>query len=214
MSEEINYLQFKDLKIDPLIFTQGFVPGCELSICGGGCCHSGVLVDRDFKQIITEHEDKIKQVMDKFQPKDPSVWFHDEPEEDEDFPSGYAISTRVFEGSNGKEKCVFNDSIGRCSLQVMAVENGMPKWAVKPSYCIMYPLTIIDGVLTCDTEHAESLDYCGTNQSHNYVQTVFEATAEELKHIIGEEGYTFLHEHYIEFYKGTNPYNKSGKESA
>ena len=35
MSEETEYLEFKGMKIDPVIFTQGFVPGCNLSICGG-----------------------------------------------------------------------------------------------------------------------------------------------------------------------------------
>lgn len=206
------YLEFNGLKIDPVIFTQGFVPGCELSICGGRCCHWGVYVDVKFVPVILEHKEKIKAVMDKHQPKDESTWFEEEPEEDNDFPSGYALGTEVFDDASGRSRCVFNDSIGRCSLQVMAVENGIHKWAIKPEYCIMYPLAIIDSVLTCDLDHAERLDYCGTKHPENYTQTVFEAMTEELIHIVGNDGYIFLKEHYELNYKGKVNFTKVNKE--
>lgn len=212
MSNESDYLEYKGLKIDPLIFTQGFVPACDLGICGGRCCHWGVNVDKDHVDVIMQYEDKIIEVMDKYQPKDSSVWFEKESHEDEDFPSGYAIGTEVFVSPQGLDKCVFNDSIGRCSIQVMAVKNGMHKWEIKPKYCIMYPLSIIDNVLTCDLDHAERLDYCGTFHPENYTRTVFESTTEELKHIIGEEGYSFLYDHYTKHYKSKNIYSKESGE--
>lgn len=196
-----DYLEFKGLKIDPLIFTQGFVPGCDLSICGGRCCHWGVYVDKDFVPRIMEHEDRIKAVMDKYQPADSSMWFEKEPEKDTDFPSGYAIGTEVFTDPNGKDRCVFNDQLGRCSIQVMSVENGLHKWAVKPVYCIMYPLAVMDGILTCDLDHAERLDYCGTSHSENHTQTVFDATKEEIRYLFGDDCYEFLLRHYEDNYK-------------
>lgn len=212
MGGSAEYLLFKDWKIDPLIFTQGFVPGCELSICGGRCCHWGVYVDSEFVPVIMQHSNDIKKVMDRYQPNDESDWFETEPEEDADFPSGYAIGTEVYDGKDGKQRCVFNDSLGRCSLQVMAVEKGLHKWEVKPKYCIMYPLAIMDGVLTCDLDHAERLEYCGTSHPENYVQTVFEAMTEELRYILGDDGYTFLLDHYNKHYKGKTIFNKGRKE--
>lgn len=200
MSEETEYLEFKGMKIDPLIFTQGFVPGCNISICGGQCCNWGVYMDRDFQPVIMEYEDRIKDVMDEFQPKDSSLWFEKELEEDSDFPSGYAIGTELFVNNKGTTQCVFKDKKGYCSLQVMAVENGKHKWEIKPKYCIMYPITIIDKVLTVDNDHSERLDYCGVHHSENYTQTIFDAMTEEIKFIMGEDGYDFLNDHYKKNY--------------
>lgn len=207
MAEEIlqnpekDFIEFNGMKIDPVIFTQGFVPGCNIGICGGQCCNWGVYMDRDFQPIIMNFENQIKEVMDEFQPKDSNVWFEKELEEDSDFPSGYAIGTELFISSTGTTQCVFKDKKGYCSLQVMAVEKGMHKWEIKPKYCIMYPLSIIDNVLTVDNDHSERLDYCGVQHKENYTQTIFDAMTEEIKYIIGEEGYDFLNKHYIKNYK-------------
>ncbi|HMS64041.1 MAG TPA: DUF3109 family protein [Ignavibacteria bacterium] len=204
MPEEIvktEYLEFNKMKIDPVIFTQGFVPGCDMNKCGGQCCNWGVYMDRDFQPVIMEYEEKIKAVMDEHQPKDSSTWFEKELEEDTDFPSGYAIGTELFINPQGTTQCVFKDEKGYCSLQVMAMKNGMHKWAIKPKYCIMYPITIIDEVITVDNDHSERLDYCGIHHEENYTQTIFEAMTEELKSIVGEDGYDFLNDIYKKNYQ-------------
>ncbi len=204
MSEElsaIDFLEFNGMKIDPIIFKQGFVKGCDMSICSGQCCNWGVYMDRDFQPVIMTYENQIKEVFDEFQLKDTSKWFEEELEEDSDFPSGYAIGTELYINSQGITQCVFKDKNHYCSLQVMAMKNNMHKWAVKPKYCIMYPLTIIDNVLTCDNDHSAKLDYCGVTHTENYTQTVFEAMTEEIKFIMGEEGFNFLNEHYKNNYQ-------------
>ncbi len=83
----------------------------------------------------------------------------------------------------------------------MSVKKNMHKWAIKPKYCIMYPLTIVDDTLTWDTEHSERLDYCGVHHPENFTQTVFDAMTEEIKFIVGEDAYNFLNEHYKENYQ-------------
>ena len=200
-TEEKDFLEINGMKIDPVIFTQGFVPGCNISICSGQCCNWGVYMDRDFEPVIMKFENQIKDVMDEHQLKDTSKWFEKELEEDTDFPSGYAIGTELYINSQGITQCVFKDKRGYCSLQVMAVENGLHKWEIKPKYCIMYPLTIIDNVLTVDNDHSERLDYCGIHKKENYTQTVFDAMTEEIKFIIGADGYDFLNEHYKKNYQ-------------
>ena len=195
-NNESNFIEFNGLKIDPVIFTQGFVAGCDMKICSGQCCNWGVYLDRDFQPEIMKYEEKIKVVMDEYQLKDSSKWFENELEEDSDFPSGYAIGTELYINSSGTTQCVFKDKRGFCSLQVMAVENNLHKWTAKPKYCVMYPLTIIDDVLTYDDDHSNKLDYCGQSHKENFTQTVFEAMTEEIKYIMGEDGYNFLNEHF------------------
>src|SRR2546430_11141247 len=51
--------------------------------------------------------------------------------------------------------CVFLDKNHYCSIQVAAVKNNLHRWAWKPTYCIMFPITVVDGVLTYDDSRSE-----------------------------------------------------------
>lgn len=204
MSEKEFPLEYKDLKIDPIIFTQGFVPCCNIAICGGECCDKGVYMDKDFKDVVMKFENEIKDVMDESQVKDSSKWFEDETVDDSDFPSGKAIGTELYISKSGNEQCVFKDKRNFCSIQVMAMKNNMNKWAVKPKYCILYPLTIVNNVLTYDEEHSESLHYCGVHHKENFTQTVFDAMKEEIIFVLGIDCYNFLNEYYEKNYKVVN----------
>jgi len=193
-------IEFKGQKINTSIFTQGFVAGCDMKICDGQCCNCGVYMDKDFRQVILDHKDMIKDVMSEQQIKDESQWFDAEIVEDSDFPSGYAAGSNVFTDKSGREKCVFVDDNHYCSLQVAAMKNGMHKWAIKPKYCIMYPVTIQDGVLMYDDEHSQDLRYCGIDKEHNFTQSVLEGTQEEIKYVLGEELLDFLNDYHKKNY--------------
>jgi hypothetical protein len=202
MSEEKKYpIEINGVKIDPIIFTQGFVPKCDIPICSGQCCDWGVYMDKEFKHIIMDHEQDVIDVMDNQQIKDSEKWFEKDIEIDHDFPSGEAIGTETYKTKFGNEQCVFKGLNNFCSLQVAAEKKGYHKWGIKPKYCIMYPLTIVDNVLTYDDSHAERLDYCGINKTENFVHTVFEAMTEEIIYILGQEGYNYLNDYFIHHYK-------------
>lgn len=198
---EKNYIEYNGLRIDPVIFTQGFVPGCDVVKCFGQCCDWGVYMDVNFRDVIMQHKDDIVEVMDEEQIKDHEKWFEVEIERDPDFPSGYSIGTEVYTDAKGKESCVFKDKNNFCTIQNAAIKKGMHKWSIKPKYCIMYPLTIVDGILTYDDTHSGRLNYCGIHKKENFTQTVFEAMQEELIFILGKEGYDFLKEHFEKYYK-------------
>jgi hypothetical protein len=199
-------LEYNGIKVDPIIFTQGFVPACNMKICHGQCCDWGVYMDKDFKDIILKFEEEIKDAMDEHQIKDSGKWFEKETEVDPDFPSGEAIGTEVYKTPRNHTQCVFKDGHGYCSIQVAAVKNNMHKWAIKPKYCIMYPLTILDNVLTYDDDHAAKLDYCGIDKKKNFTQTIFEAMTEELRFIMGEDGYNYINDYYQKHYKNVTKF--------
>ncbi|RJQ61460.1 MAG: DUF3109 family protein, partial [Stygiobacter sp.] len=94
--------------IDPLIFTQKFVKSCDVCICSGECCYYGVYTDKSEHELIMGLKDRIIKSMDDSQTKDVEKWFED-PEPDDDFPSGIAVGTEVHNG-----KCVFLDRQGYC----------------------------------------------------------------------------------------------------
>ena len=197
-------LEYNGLLIDPVIFTQGFVPGCNVNICSGECCDWGVYMDAEFKNMIMKFESEIINVMDDAQHKNSDKWFEKEVLNDSDFPSGLAIGTEIYKNNHGKYQCVFKDKKNFCSIQVAAVKHNMHKWSIKPTYCIMYPLTIVDGILTYDLEHSKKLSYCGLKHHSNFTQTVFEAMSEEIRYVLGDDGYNFLNEYFLKHYKHQN----------
>jgi len=177
----------KGLKIDPLIFTFPFVPGCNICLCSGECCWYGVYTDLRERDLILENKEIIKQYMDESQTKDESKWFEG-VEEDSDFESGYCAGTQIY-----NHKCVFLDKNGFCSLQKAAIDRGEHKWKYKPIFCVIFPLTIYNGTLTIDDEHIARLHYCSKPRHHKL--TVFDATKEELIYLLGEDGYSELQEY-------------------
>lgn len=177
--------------IDPQIFTYKFTCNCP-----GHCCYYGVYTDYKEYQTILSIQDKVKELMDETQSKNVSEWF--EPEEkDDDFESGIAVGTEVING-----KCTFLDKNGLCTLQKLAIKEGVYKWKYKPLYCILFPLTTYEGVLTIDSEHIERLPYC--NVDPNTKLTMFEACEDELRHFFGEEGFQELKNYREEYLNEIN----------
>jgi hypothetical protein len=193
------------LFIDPAIFTQPFVKACDVCICSGECCYYGVYTDKSEHEIIMSVKEKIISHLDDSQIKDPDEWF-EAPEADNDFPSGIAVGTEVYNG-----KCVFLDKQGFCTLQKMAMLEGEYKWKYKPLYCILFPLVIFEGVLTFDDEHLDRMHYC--NKSENQVSTIFDCTRNELRHVLGEAGFEELLK-YKDEYLSTSQTNETDIEAA
>lgn len=191
MSDKFDKI-IKEYYIDPIIFTQGFPTGCDVCICSGECCYYGVYTDKLEHEKILEIKDDLIEIFDDSQTKDVSKWF-EEPEEDEDFESGIAVGTELYNG-----KCVFLDKQGFCSLQKIAMNQGEMKWKYKPLYCILFPLIIYDGAITIDDEHLDRLHYC--NKIENQPSTVYEACKEELELLLGKDGMKELEDYRLEYF--------------
>ncbi len=185
MSEEFTK-EINGLLIDPKIFTFQF--NCK---CSGECCNYGVYTDLKESEQILNIKEKIFPLLDETQTKDTAKWF-EPPEEDEDFDSGVAVGTDLFNG-----KCSFLDKNGLCVLQRLANNEGVHKWKYKPLYCILFPLTVWEGALTIDDEHIDRLKTC--NKNPEPVRTIYEACEEELRYYFGEEGYEELEKYRQEY---------------
>ena len=181
------FKEIKGIKIDPKIFTFKF--HCK---CQGECCHYGVYTDLMEHQQILRKTESITSVMDETQTKSVALWF--EPaEKDKDFASGIAVGTQIV-----NHKCVFLDKNGLCSLQKIALKEDEHKWKYKPLYCILFPLTIFEGMLTIDDEHIERLKSCNNNGFSE--QTIFDACREELIYLLGNDGFEELESYREEYF--------------
>ncbi len=182
-------LTVKGYTISPDLFKKGFRTGGGPCTCTSRCCEGGVYIDISEHERILAHKELIKQQMDGTQSKDESTWFEQEAFDHEDFPSGRAIGTQEIEG-----KCAFLDGQGRCSLQVASAASGSGKWALKPLYCILYPIEISDKVIGFD-DLLQDEEHCCTI-CERFAMPLFEGCREELVHLLGEDGYDAIARHY------------------
>lgn len=169
----------KGLKVDPLLFTYKFF--CR---CNGECCEYGVYTDFKEYEKILSIKDEILPLQDASQTCDVAKWF-EAPVDDADFESGKAVGTELF-----NDKCVFLNAQGHCSIQKLSMQKGEYKWKNKPVYCVLFPVTVYEGILSVDTEHIDRLKYC--NKHREEETTIFEYCREELVYLLGEDGYAEL----------------------
>jgi hypothetical protein len=171
-----------ELQIDPEILTQRFSPHSSMCNCNGTCCAEGVLLDVKEKELILAHADLIKKYLEPQQEKDTSKWFDNNIENDADFPSGKCDGTAV-QGNS----CVFLCSKGLCALQKTAMAEGMDKFALKPFYCVAFPITIDGHVLTTYEPEFTNRRQCCSIVTDGPL-TVLDVCREEFEYILGTEG--------------------------
>lgn len=175
-----------ELKVREDFFTRKFAAGCSIANCNAACCRHGVMVGANERERILAHAELIKRHMEPHQDRNEAAWFGEEEEVDLDFPEGRAVGTQVRDYG-----CVFLDSGGRCVLQKAAVAEGMDKYALKPFFCVAYPVTIEDRILMIeDPEFTERTACCSTQPSGSL--DVVEVCQEELQFVLGSEGYQEL----------------------
>jgi Fe-S-cluster containining protein len=156
------------------VFVQRFEAGCATSRCDASCCVLGVLLDvRERDRILAEAE-RVRTLMTPGQDHDPTHWFSREERVDRDFPSGRACHTRA-----GRDGCVFLDGDRRCTLH---------RAGLKPFFCTIFPLTVMDGVLLLEGEtDGLSRPICCAPKPGGPL-TVFDVCGEELEHALGPDG--------------------------
>ena len=133
------------MKIDPLIFSAKFPDRCQFDQCRSRCCRFGVWVDVEERNTILLHQDLFTRYL-RPEAKDPKTWFG-KTEVDRDCPSGLAVETQDIAGA-----CAFYHPDHGCALQIGAAEAGLHEWAIKPRFCIMFPLVVSGGELTVDDD--------------------------------------------------------------
>jgi len=175
-----------ELRLGTDITDGRFPASCSMVNCNSDCCSGGVYADMaEYEQILLR-ADLVRSQMDPDQVTDSESWFEREGVEDADFPSGRAVGTEVY-----NDRCVFLDSRGQCVLQKAAAASGMDRYALKPFFCWIYPVTLNSGVLALDNPDFVDRPACCTHGEMGEL-TVFDVCPEELTLVLGEEGFQEL----------------------
>jgi hypothetical protein len=180
------------------LFELGYARGCGPGGCSATCCKRGAYVDLEERDRILAHKDLVKAHMDESQSREDALWFEQDEKSDADFPSGKCVGT-----SEINDKCVFLDRGGRCSLQTAANADGLHKWALKPTYCILFPIDVADNVVRFDFKLQDQRTCCSV--ATNFDVPVFEACRDELMHLLGENGFKAVAERARDACGGPKP---------
>lgn len=200
MAEERPALSINGYIFSHELFEKGFPANGGPCTCSSVCCAEGVYADVADRDRILAHKEMVKKYMDDTQTRDEARWFEQQEIEDDDFPSGRCVGTEAVNG-----KCVFLDGFGRCSLQVAAVEEGMHKWAIKPFFCILYPIEVTRKVVSFDDMLQDEQSCCTVG--HEFAMPLFEGCKEELTFLVGPEGFQKMEEHYASLQAKRQPVN-------
>jgi hypothetical protein len=182
-------LKVKQFSISNEFFEKGYAVGQSPCLCTSKCCADGVWIDVNERDAILAEKELVGRFMDETQSASVADWFENEVVDDADFRSGKAVGTRVI-----NDKCAFLDKFGRCSIQVASVETGRHKWAVKPLYCVLFPIEVSDNVVNFDPMLQDEEACCSV--SSEFDVPLYQACREELTHLLGEDGYAMVDEHY------------------
>jgi Protein of unknown function (DUF3109) len=175
----------KGLQIAAELLETGYPRDAGPHTCGSKCCARGAYVDIAERDRVLAHAELILPHLDATQSQNPQDWFETEILEDADYPSGRCVGTAVI-----NDKCALLDARGYCSLQVTANESGMHKWALKPLYCLLFPIEVQAGVVKFDGRY-NGVHACCTAQAPFEVPA-FEACRDELVQLLGQDGFAEL----------------------
>jgi hypothetical protein len=175
----------RELRVDPAIFEKRFAAGCSMSRCDATCCHGGVYADPAERELILRHADLIIRHMEPGQEQDPAKWFDAEEVADIDFPSGRAVGTQV-----NARGCIFLKENGHCVLQSIAMATGMEKFALKPFFCVAFPVVLSGHELTVHDDYTGRTECCF--RVKDGALSLVEICAEELEYMLGADGFREL----------------------
>lgn len=164
------------------VLTEGFKDPNGPNACTSKCCKHGVYLDPTERDRILEFGDIVEKYLDDTQTRDRSRWFDNSEETDSDFKSGKCVSTEVY-----NDKCVFLDKFGRCVLQIAEREEGMPRFSLKPFYCVLFPIVKIDGVFHYDDLCSDESGCCSASKQS--AEKMIEVCSVELQHALGPDKY-------------------------
>ena len=179
----------KGYQIAPALLATGFVAGEGPCACNAQCCASGAYIDLTERDRLLAHADLIKAHLDETQTDDETQWFEAGEKLDQDYASGRCVGTAMING-----KCAFLDKRGYCTTQVAANAAGMHKWALKPLFCVLFPIEVIGGVVKFDSRLQDQRACCSTQPVFDV--PLFQACRDELVHLLGEDGVSEIDAEY------------------
>jgi Fe-S-cluster containining protein len=163
--------------VDTDIFEITYFMKCmECNFCKDQCCEWGADIDMQNVSRLMKYKDELEQ----FTGIKSDKWF-DESEKgtDYEYPGNEYMRTMFDEE---KDACIFLNTKSRgCMIHSFALSKGIDYHEIKPTFCSLFPVTYMDGVLMTPEEIDEGLTACLGEGP-----TLYQGSRDELLYYFGE----------------------------
>jgi hypothetical protein len=196
-------LVINGIQIDSEILRKKAVRKCSELKCLAACCSDGVwLLDNEVPKIL-EWAEAIKACLPEDR-HDESKWFERGRE---------GMCTVSVDDPVRPEDtcCIFLQPDRKCTLQVVSQENMLGWPGIKPFYCTMYPLFTEENTLYVDNVTHKNVKGAMCRAEKPPRQSIYKMFPNEIKLVLGEDGYQELCEKAAAMQK---PLRKASKKKS
>lgn len=174
-------------RLSPELFVRTNLYNSCVVKCNSHCCDGGVTATVYEVARIKEHANEIQPYL--MEPYDFDTWDVSHPAD---------IGTPLLNENKPGEQCWFLRENRLCALHTYALDKDMPVPAIKPYFCLFFPLTLIDldvnvTEIAVDGKAYETCLVPGEREGF-----LFRQFEQELKRVIGEANYWELERRYPE----------------
>ncbi len=163
--------------LSPEFFQKTHLVNRCINECARECCNHGVWLSLYDARRIVAHADEIQPYLIK--PLNFKEW---------DLSTHACIETPLLDEGTPHEQCWFLTCERHCAIHSMALDKNIPLQDIKPYFCLMFPLTLIDIDINV-TEIAVDPKAYKTCLVESETETwLYEQFEPELRKILGDEG--------------------------
>jgi len=193
---DIQPLMINGIQVDPRLLEDRPLRRCQLNECQGYCCGGGVFIREDDMNNVLANADLFQPYLPP-ERRDPSTWFYEGLDPDNDHPEGGqgSATTTVDDPTHPIETCcVFLRPDRKCALQLAGLEKENKPWHYKPLYCALHPLTYDNKWLMLDDANPmyQIGGSCSRPTENGKTIPFYQLFADEIKLALGESGYQQL----------------------
>jgi hypothetical protein len=158
---------------------------CAVNGCGGGCCSGGVTATLYEVARIKAHAEEIQPYL--IEPYNFDEW---------DVSHAADIGTPVLNEGKPNQQCWFQRHNRLCALHSLALDKGIPVPALKPYFCLFFPLTFIDLDINLTEIAVDGKAYETCLVESDTETFLFKEFENELRRVIGDANFDELLRRY------------------
>ncbi len=168
-------------RLSPEFFQKTRLVNRCINECVRECCNEGVWLSLYDARRIMAHADEIQPYLIK--PLNLKQW---------DLSAPACIETPLIDEGTSHQQCWFLTRERRCAIHSMALDKGIPLQDIKPYFCLMFPLTLIDIDINVTEIAVDPKAYKTCLVPSETEAWLYEQFEPELRRILGDVGYAEL----------------------
>jgi Fe-S-cluster containining protein len=181
------FVTIGNFRLSPELFVRSRLVNRCLRRCAGDCCDEGVFLTLYDARRIIERRDEIQPYLTR--PFDFDTW---------DISHPANIATPLQNEGTLDQRCWFFTQGRRCALHALALDRNFPIKSIKPFFCLLFPLTLVDIDFNLTEICLETKAYQTCLREGEKEDWLFKQFGPDLTRILGEDGYEELEQMFQE----------------